>query len=166
MKDRRLSLAPPEDLPAPGKGQFDILLLPTYRLALLRYLGEVTTAQVLDQLGAALRDHPEIATWGVVSDLRRHIGHLPAAGLNAISELRRTAWPDPPPTREVLLSFDPGMIFIARYLGHLLPQVAHSVGTDPAAACQWVMEPDQAVPDAALTFLAVGAPRGAGHDLR
>jgi hypothetical protein len=131
---------------------------------LLRYLGEVTTAQVLDQLGAALRDHPEIATWGVVSDLRRHIGHLPAAGLNAISELRRSAWPEPQPTREVLLSFDPGMIFIARYLDHLLPQVTHSVGTDPAAACQWVMEPGQAVPDAALTFLATGAPRGAGRD--
>jgi hypothetical protein len=130
---------------------------------LLRYLGEVGTGQVTESLGAALRDQPEIATWGVVSDLRRHTGHLPAAGLNAISELRRNAWPDPPPAREVLLSFDPGMIFIARYLDHLLPHVAHSVGTDPAAACRQVMEPGRAVPDAALEFLAVGAPRGASR---
>ncbi|MBC4015733.1 hypothetical protein ACFQU2_22630 [Siccirubricoccus deserti] len=163
MKDLRLSSTPPDELPAPGRGRFDILPLPADRLLLLRYLGEVRTDQVMDLLGAALREQPEIATWGVVSDLRRHIGHLPAAGLNAISALRRNAWPDPPPAREVLLSFDPGMIFIARYLDHLLPHIAHSVGTDPAAACRLVMGPSRAVPEAALKFLATGAPSGTGH---
>jgi hypothetical protein len=160
VKDSSLSNTPPDELPAPGQGRLDILLLPGHRLALLRYLGEVKTEQVLERLGAALRDQPEVATWGVVSDLRRHSGHLPAAGLNAISTLRRNAWPEPPPTREVLLSFDPGMVFIARYLDHRLPHVAHSVATDPEAACRQVMEPGQTVPEAALEFLGIGAPRG------
>ncbi|MCO6417542.1 hypothetical protein JYK14_15430 [Siccirubricoccus sp. KC 17139] len=145
----------PLDPPPPGEGRFDLLLLPALRLLLLRYLGEVRLGQVLAGLGEALRSRPEVAGWNTVADLRRFTGHLGVEGINALAALRREACPEPAPSRQVLLSHDPGMGFVATYLNAILPEVHHSVAAEPAAACRGLLPEGMALPEEALAFLGL-----------
>lgn len=146
----------PPELPPPGEGRFDLLLLPQGPLVITRYLGKVRLALVLDGMREALRREPACAGWGAVADLRRFTGHLGVEGINALAALRREANPHRPPSQEVLLSLDPGMGFIAGTLNMLLPEICHGVGTDPLAACRQVLPEGAEVPAAALAFLGAG----------
>jgi hypothetical protein len=135
----------------PSLGRVDILVLPQHRLAVMRMVGDVTIPVFLAAIRKAHAENPESAVFDLVNDLRAHTGNLGVEGIKAGTAQRAIAWPDPVPSREVLLTRDPGMVFIARYLDLLAPHVRHSVATDPAAAI--AAATGGPVPPEALAFL-------------
>jgi hypothetical protein len=135
----------------PITAQVDILVLPALRLALLRLVGDVTLPIFLDAIRATHRKDPETASYHLVNDLRAHTGNLGVEGIKAGIAQRQAAWPHPTPAREVMLTRDAGMIFIARYLDLLAPHVEHSVTPDPVEAI--ARAAGGMVPPEALDFL-------------
>lgn len=135
----------------PHIGRVDILVLPEYRLALIRLVGDVDMPLFLEAIRAAHAERPDSAGYHLVSDIRAHTGNLGVEGIKAGTAQRFAAWPHREPAREVLLSRDPGMVFIARYLDMLAPHVEHSVSADPAEAIARVT--GGPVPPEALAFL-------------
>ncbi|WP_431270019.1 hypothetical protein [Dankookia sp. P2] len=89
-----------------------------------------------------------------MNDLRGYTGNLGVAGIKAGIAQRHAAWPHPTPAREVMLTRDPGMVFIARYLDVLAPHVEHGVSADPAEAIGRAS--GGTVPPEALAFLEGG----------
>ena len=132
-------------------GKVEIHLLPEHRLALVRLSGEATTAQLSDAMAAVFATNAEAAGFDVVDDLRAHAGHLGVDGIKAVKALRLAAWPERRPAREVLLTHDAGMAYVARFLDMLMPHVTHSIASDPAEAL--ARATGGAVPDAALAWL-------------
>jgi hypothetical protein len=129
----------------------EILALPDHRLALMRLRGDVTTPQLLAAIRAAYVARPDAAGYHLVNDLRSHTGHLGVEGIKAATAVRFDHWPHRTPGREVILTRDPGMIFVARYLDVLAPHMAHSISTDPAEAIARCT--GGPVPEEALAFL-------------
>ena len=135
----------------PVTGQVDILVLPEHRLALMRLVGDVTVPIFLDAIRAIHDADPATASYHLVNDLRAHTGNLGVEGIKAGIAQRQAAWPHPTPAREVMLTRDAGMVFIARYLDLLAPHVEHSVTPDPVEAIARVT--GGVVPPEALGFL-------------
>jgi len=136
----------------PDAGRVDILVLPEHHLALLRLRGDVALPELETAVRRVYARTPEAACYHLVTDLRGHVGHLGVEGIKAATALRLSAWPDRTPTREVLLTRDPGMVYVARYLDMLAPHIFHSVAADAAeAVAQAAGGP---APAAALAFLA------------
>lgn len=135
----------------PPAGQVDILVLPGHRLAVMRLTGDVTAQRFLEAIREVHARDPETASYHLVNDLRAHTGNLGVEGIKAGTAQRQAAWPHPTPAREVLLTRDPGMVFIARYLDLLASHVEHSVSADPPEAIAHAT--GGAVPEAALAFL-------------
>ncbi|MFC7474633.1 hypothetical protein ACFQS7_09730 [Dankookia sp. GCM10030260] len=140
----------PQTLP-PATGQVEILVLAEHRLALMRLVGDVTLPVFLAAIRAVHDKDPESASYHLVNDLRAHTGNLGVEGIKAGTAQRQSAWPVPTPAREVMLTRDAGMVFIARYLDLLAPHVEHSVTPDPVEAI--ARAAGGVVPQAALDFL-------------
>lgn len=151
---RQAGASDPETRPAgvhPQAGRVDVLVLPEHRLALLRLRGDVALPQLLEAARAAYAERPETPGFDLVTDLREHTGHLGVEGIKAATALRLESWPDRRPSREVLLSRDTGMVFVARYLDLLAPHVEHRVMAEPAEAIAYAT--GGPVPPVALAFL-------------
>ena len=137
--------------PPLATSQVEILVLPEHRLALMRLVGDVTLPVFLDAIRAVHDKDPESASYHLVNDLRAHTGNLGVEGIKAGTAQRQAAWPHPTPAREVMLTRDAGMVFIARYLDLLAPHVEHSVTPDPVEAI--ARAAGGVVPPEALDFL-------------
>ena len=135
-------------------GRVDILVLHEHRLAVLRLVGDVTLPQFLEAIRVEHAKSPESASYHLVNDLRAHTGNLGVEGIKAGTAQRQAAWPHPTPAREVILTRDPGMVFIARYLDLLAPHVQHSISADPVEALSRAVGGE--APPEALAF--VGGP--------
>jgi hypothetical protein len=117
----------------------------------MRLTGDVTAQRFLEAIREVHARDPETASYHLVNDLRAHTGNLGVEGIKACIAQRQAAWPQPTPAREVMLTRDAGMIFIARYLDLLAPHVEHSVTPDPVEAI--ARAAGGVVPPEALDFL-------------